>query len=162
MIDKLQKPGTGQVPKGQKSVSSETTGLLSELSSEHKSIRSKKRSIKNKITSVTRRAIANAERNRPKKSTGSVKHNVLEPETKIALLNLQAIPSKPSKPHIQHDIDATTLQILRGLVPLDGVGPYESAYLAVIAGTESPSSIFDKQTPWANYPINNVGELKKW
>ena len=24
------------------------------------------------------------------------------------------------------------------------------------------SSIFDKQTPWANYPINNVGELKKW
>lgn len=24
------------------------------------------------------------------------------------------------------------------------------------------SSIFDEQTPWANYPINNVGDLKKW
>jgi len=144
MIDKLQKPGKHSSPKGQKSVSSETAGLISELSRGHKSIRSKKTSRKNKITSVTRRAIANLDR--PKKSTGSVKHNALEPETRIALLNLQAIPPVAPKPRAAKDIDKTTRQILRDLVTSDDKAPYKRAYDAVLAGAESPSKIFDKHS----------------
>lgn len=149
MIDKLQKPGKHSSPKGQKSVSSETAGLISELSRGHKSIRSKKTSRKNKITSVTRRAIANLDR--PKKSTGSVKHNALEPETRIALLNLQAIPPVAPKPRAAKDIDNTTRQILRNLVTSDDSASYEKAYYervnsAVLSGAESPSKIFDKHS----------------
>jgi hypothetical protein len=149
MIDKLQKPGKHSSPKGQKSVSSETAGLISELSRGHKSIRSKKTSRKNKITSVTRRAIANLDR--PKKSTGSVKHNALEPETRIALLDLQAIPPKSPKPRAAKDIDNTTRQILRNLVTSDDSASYEKAYYervnsAVLSGAESPSKIFDKHS----------------
>ena len=74
-------------------LSSETLSVLTELEAPSKKVRKKhkKPDRKNKITSVTRKAIAHVTSRRPTKSTGPRgKVRPLEEETRIALLKLQA------------------------------------------------------------------------
>lgn len=153
LLDKLVAAGNPSKKSSKNAeLSSETLSVLAELEAPSKKVnkKHKKTDRKNKITSVTRKAIAHVTSRRPTKSTGSRgKVRPLEEKTKMALLKLQAqgaTRAPLSHKHVPNVITETSRKILMGLVPSDESSPSEIAYGAVISGAESPSKIFDKHS----------------